>query len=214
VYWLARQWGRIIGAYGALVVRRKRAVLEGAQHAPDGPCIWVSWHSTYLVALAFHPQHRQRRCEALIPPGREGAMLGGWLERAGITPLAPLADEASSAHGALRQLAHSLKAGHDVVMTLDGPHGPAGQARPGALWLAQLSGRPLAPAGLAAWPALHTPGWDRHLIPLPGCRLAIVFGAPIYVAPGIAIDEALAATGGARLDALNQRAWELIASSW
>jgi lysophospholipid acyltransferase (LPLAT)-like uncharacterized protein len=63
------------------------------------------------------------------------------------------------------------------IITPDGPRGPRFEFKPGAILLAQMSGRPLLPLAYAASRAIlfH---WDRFVIPLPFARIVIAVGAP------------------------------------
>ena len=79
----------------------------------------------------------------------------------------------------LRHLRRAVAAGRDVLIAADGPAGPRWQAKPGALWLGSVARVPVIPVGIAASPAISLPRWDRHLVPLPGARLAIAIGAPM-----------------------------------
>jgi lysophospholipid acyltransferase (LPLAT)-like uncharacterized protein len=201
----------MIGAYGERVVRRERVVLEGGERIPAGPCIWVSWHGDHLTTLAFHRLQRPGPCLALVPPGLAGASMAGWLERAGVQSVELLPEDGSgNLQGALHPVARGLSTDQDAVIAVDGPTGPAHHVRPGALWLARLTGCPLLPAAVAARPALHMPRWDQHLVPLPGSRIAVAIGVPIYVAREATVDDALAAWIGRVLDGLTQRASALL----
>jgi lysophospholipid acyltransferase (LPLAT)-like uncharacterized protein len=63
------------------------------------------------------------------------------------------------------------------VITPDGPRGPRFKFKPGAVLLAQMSGRsilPMAYAASRAW-LVH---WDRFVLPVPGSRIAIAIGSP------------------------------------
>ena len=69
------------------------------------------------------------------------------------------------------------------VLNPDGPRGPRFRCKPGAVLLAQMSGReivPLAYAASRAW-LVH---WDKFVLPWPGARIAIAVGAPLTVARG------------------------------
>jgi hypothetical protein len=66
------------------------------------------------------------------------------------------------------------------VITPDGPRGPRFKFKPGALLLAQMSGRPILPMSYAASHAWLIK-WDRFVIPMPFSRIAIAIGAPCYV---------------------------------
>jgi hypothetical protein len=66
------------------------------------------------------------------------------------------------------------------AITPDGPRGPRYQFKPGAILLAQMSGRPSVPMAYAASRAWRIK-WDRFVIPKPFARVAIAIGAPRHV---------------------------------
>ncbi len=76
--------------------------------------------------------------------------------------------------------------GVSPVITPDGPTGPRFIFKPGALMLAQLSGRPLLPMAYAASRAWFF-GWDKFVLPRPFSRIAIAIGEPVYVDAGTAL---------------------------
>jgi lysophospholipid acyltransferase (LPLAT)-like uncharacterized protein len=79
---------------------------------------------------------------------------------------------------------------HDGVspaITPDGPRGPPWKFKPGAVLLAQLSGRPMIPLSYAASGAWKIK-WDRFIIPYPLAKIAIAVGEPVYVAKGLDAD--------------------------
>jgi lysophospholipid acyltransferase (LPLAT)-like uncharacterized protein len=69
------------------------------------------------------------------------------------------------------------------VITPDGPRGPRFKFKPGAILLAQMSGRPILPLAYAASRAWLIK-WDKFVIPVPFARIAIAIGAPRYVPRG------------------------------
>jgi lysophospholipid acyltransferase (LPLAT)-like uncharacterized protein len=91
---------------------------------------------------------------------------------------------------AFRQLVHALKAGRDVVVTPDGPKGPARRVKSGVIELSRLSGMPIVPVAFAGHPGIVLRSWDRFLIPYPGARGVYVWGAPLYVPPDLSKAEA------------------------
>jgi lysophospholipid acyltransferase (LPLAT)-like uncharacterized protein len=66
------------------------------------------------------------------------------------------------------------------VITPDGPRGPRFKFKPGAILLAQMSGRPMLPLAYAASRAWLVK-WDKFVIPWPFARIAITIGPPRYV---------------------------------
>jgi lysophospholipid acyltransferase (LPLAT)-like uncharacterized protein len=68
-----------------------------------------------------------------------------------------------------------------MAITPDGPRGPVGKMQPGAVFLAQKSGKPLVPVGISVERAWRTQSWDRFVVPKPFSRVVWHYGEPIYV---------------------------------
>ena len=66
------------------------------------------------------------------------------------------------------------------VITPDGPRGPRFKFKPGAILLAQMSGRPMLPLAYAASRASLIK-WDKFVLPWPASRIVISIGPPRYV---------------------------------
>ncbi len=93
--------------------------------------------------------------------------------------------------GALRDLIHALE-GNDrpAAFVVDGPVGPAGEAKPGIAACAALTGRPIVPVAAAArWRIAFPRSWAGHYLPLPWSRVAIVVGEPLVVRRGASREE-------------------------
>jgi lysophospholipid acyltransferase (LPLAT)-like uncharacterized protein len=108
--------------------------------------------------------------------GEIGAMLvqraGGYVIRGSST---------STGARALRDYYEALvKEGVSPVITPDGPRGPRFEFKPGAILLAQMSGRPILPMAYAASRAWLIK-WDKFVLPVPFSRIVIAVGAPRYV---------------------------------
>jgi lysophospholipid acyltransferase (LPLAT)-like uncharacterized protein len=149
------------------------------------PCYWHQHQlfcAKYLVEQArLRGASGAPRLEVgwLISPsvdGELGAMivrrLGGHVIRGSST---------STGARALRDYYEALvKEGVSPVITPDGPRGPRFEFKPGAILLAQMSGRPILPMAYAASRAWLIK-WDKFVLPVPFSRIAIAVGAPRYV---------------------------------
>ena len=207
---VAETWGRLIAGYGRRAVRSGQVTFEG--ELPPGGLIIVTWHAMNMLILAVLAEQRPRPYRAFVPPGVAGAAMCGWLKGSGMEPVALPRDGASNPAAALKEMAQALKEGWTAGIALDGPHGPARVLRPGALWLARLSGKPLVVIGAAARPAARVPRWDRHLVPLSSAKIGIVCGEPIMVERGAEIDEALRSRVTEALGTAEKRAWAIVNS--
>jgi lysophospholipid acyltransferase (LPLAT)-like uncharacterized protein len=79
-------------------------------------------------------------------------------------------------------MVRAARGGSDLAVTPDGPRGPRGVFKPGALLVAQLTGYPVVPIALAASPAWTLSSWDRFLVPKPFARVHVEYLPPRRIA--------------------------------
>ncbi|HEY3601789.1 MAG TPA: DUF374 domain-containing protein, partial [Chthoniobacterales bacterium] len=83
---------------------------------------------------------------------------------------------------AMRQLAEVIAAGKDVVITPDGPRGPAYELGQGIVYLAQQSGAAVVPVNMEYSSCWRVKSWDRFILPKPFSTVRVIFGQPHRVA--------------------------------
>lgn len=179
---LARLIGLLMAGYVRLVAATCR--VDGPGVTQDTVVI-AFWHEYNLVgAVAAHRLRPDRHHVSFSTRTFRGevmtAMLGGL--DAGSVPL-PAEGERGEAARLSREMARLGREGASLVVSPDGPVGPYRRAKPGALIVARASGLPLQPWAVAARPAMRLSGrWDRHIVPLPFCRLRVEEAELILVA--------------------------------
>ena len=115
----------------------------------------------------------------LISPSVDGELGAMMVQRVGGHVIR--GSSTSTGARALRDYYEALvKEGVSPVITPDGPRGPRFEFKPGAILLAQMSGRPILPMAYAASRAWLIK-WDKFVLPVPFSRIAIAVGAPRYV---------------------------------
>jgi lysophospholipid acyltransferase (LPLAT)-like uncharacterized protein len=201
-------WGHIIARYGRWIATSGEVLYEG--ELPAGAFIGATWHSMNLTIMGVHAENRPERYRAFVPPGVLGSVMRGSLQGYGWEAVALPQDGVGNPVAGLKEMARALKDGCAVGIALDGPHGPARTLRPGALWLARLTGAPLIVIGAAATPAFRALRWDHHLVPLPHARLALVYGPPIVIERDAELNEDMCTRVTSALNAAESRAWELV----
>ncbi len=206
----ALRWGRMIAAYGRSVTSHAKINWEGLENIPEAATIWFTFHDTNLVALALHNRVSTRTTQAFVPPGLVGTGMRGWFDGVGFEALQLPTEGSGNPMAALKAMARGLSNKGNVVIAVDGPHGPARQVKPGAFWLARHTGCPMLTAGFAARPSFRFPRWDRHLVPLPGARLAVVFSKSILVSRAQKLDDDFLTAMGEEIEKVTRRAWEII----
>jgi lysophospholipid acyltransferase (LPLAT)-like uncharacterized protein len=141
------------------------------------PCYW---HQHQLFCARYLLDQRKRLTVGwLISPSVDGELGAMMVRRIGGGVI-----RGSSTHTGARSLRDYYQAlvkdSVSPVITPDGPRGPRFKFKPGAILLAQMSGRPMLPMAYAASRAWLIK-WDKFVIPVPFARIVIAIGAPHYV---------------------------------
>jgi len=152
----------------------------------QGQALFAIWHESNLVAAtAAYRLRATKRFISFSTRGFRGIVMNTMLESMGSGVVA-LPEESNRAEAAklARELARIGRDGSSLVVSCDGPTGPYRVAKPGVLIVARESGIPIQPWAVAIRPALRLNGrWDRHLVPVPFCRMRVEEGVPIPIAP-------------------------------
>lgn len=146
----------------------------------------VYWHGQQLVPVHYllRASGRGLKLGFLISPSVDGELPAMLVKRAG----AHVIRGSSSATGAraLKDYYEAItRLGVSPAITPDGPHGPRRQCKPGAILLAQLSGKPIVPMAYAARRAWLFRTWDRFALPWPFTPVVLVIGEPTFVPRGL-----------------------------
>lgn len=176
-YWLLQIWARTL-----------RFELEDRAGVVDAPpnerYIGALWHNRLLL-LPFILRHYlpQRRGAALISASRDGAILADLVERFGYDTVRGSSSRKGAS--AIRQLGEVIAGGGDVVITPDGPRGPAYVLGQGIIYLAQQSGTEVVPINMEYSNSWRVKSWDRFILPKPFSRVRVIFDRPHRVAATI-----------------------------
>jgi hypothetical protein len=74
------------------------------------------------------------------------------------------------------ELTNVLASGRDVLITPDGPRGPAYELGPGIVFLAQKSGAAVVPVNMEYSSCWRVKSWDRFVLPRPFAKVRVIFG--------------------------------------
>jgi len=141
----------------------------------------VYWHQHQLYCGRYLIAQRARGLKVawLISPSVDGELGAMLVRRFGANAI-----RGSSTHTGARALRDYyqglVKDDLSPIITPDGPRGPRFKFKPGAILLAQMSGRPILPLAYAASRASLVK-WDKFVIPWPFARIVVAVGEPVYV---------------------------------
>ena len=142
--------------------------------------IGALWHNRLLIfPLVLRRFFPNRHGAALISASPDGDLLSDAIHRFNYD----VVRGSSSKLGAsgLLQLTDVLAGGRDVVITPDGPRGPAYEIGPGLVFLAQKTGAPVLPINMEYSSCWRAKSWDRFIIPKPFSKVRVIIGQPEHV---------------------------------
>lgn len=170
--WLARAW--------AWTWKSELLVAPGVGSDPRQSLVFAFWHGQQMALLAAR---RRRSLAVMVSWSKDGELQAGVMRSLGMKVV-----RGSSSRGAaagLRGIVRLLHEGWDAAFAVDGPRGPRGIPKAGALKAARLGGAELVPVASAAsrrWVLAST--WDQFELPLPFARVCVVLGDPVDSAGG------------------------------
>lgn len=146
--------------------------------------LFCLWHDM-IVLHTFAGRHYD--LAALVSKHRDGGYLADAMRLIGVHPV-----RGSSSKGgaeAIKEIVAELDGWH-VAITPDGPRGPRRKIKPGILWLAAKTGRPIVPTVGVAPNAWHIKGsWTDLTIPKPFSRVLMQGGPFFRVPPDLTRDD-------------------------
>lgn len=171
--------GFLLGIVARLWLATLRMDLElnpELERVKDVPWVLVFFHGTQWPLLAWP---RRRPTLVMVSHSADGQLQARALGLLGFRVV-----RGSSSRGGARALAaivRRLRRGEvDAAFAVDGPRGPYGEVKPGALLAASRSGAVLVPMGSAVRRGMtFRRAWDRFVLAWPFTRVTVVLGAPL-----------------------------------
>ena len=182
LYWFAVVLARIF--LDTLWYTARLRIIGGERFASlvqqHGAVVPVLWHQHLLLASRFLVSRR-------TPGFKPGFMISPSVDGQAPTMLASTyrvhVIRGSGSYTGLRAVRgaqQAIEAGISPCITPDGPRGPRFVFKPGAIYAAQTTGRPVVPVAYAARPARVLKSWDKFVIPWPFAKVCVAIGEPYY----------------------------------
>jgi lysophospholipid acyltransferase (LPLAT)-like uncharacterized protein len=136
--------------------------------------IFCFWHTALLPVFYYL---RKTRPAVLVSSSRDGQRLSAVLERWGYTLV-----RGSSTKGgneAVIECVQKLEEDKNLLITPDGPRGPALEAKFGAAKIALNTGALVIPLAVSTNRSWRIRSWDRFTIPKPFARIRLTFNPSV-----------------------------------
>jgi lysophospholipid acyltransferase (LPLAT)-like uncharacterized protein len=144
-------------------------------------CIGSLWHNRLLLISYVLKRFAPHRPGAgLISASRDGDLVADLTQRFGFDVVRGSSSRLGTS--GLLELTNVLASGRDVLITPDGPRGPAYELGPGIVFLAQKSGAAVVPVNMEYSSCWRVKSWDRFVLPRPFAKVRVIFGPPHRVA--------------------------------
>ena len=143
-------------------------------HRDGGRVLLCVWHQQFFCAIRHFQSYRELNPSLMISRSQDGEMIAAVAERSGWHAV-----RGSSSRGgksALRQMIENLRKSGLAAHVVDGPRGPAGEVKSGAIKLAQSTDSAIIPLFTSADRAWFFKSWDSFFVPKPFARVVITFG--------------------------------------
>lgn len=139
-----------------------------------GSVLLCAWHQQFFSAIRHFQSYAPYRPSLMISKSKDGDIIARVAEKSGW-----YAVRGSSSRGggsALKEMVERLRRSRLAGHVVDGPRGPAGIVKPGAISLARSTGAVIVPLFTSADRAWYFNSWDRFMIPKPFARVTLRFG--------------------------------------
>ena len=164
------------------------------------------WHNKLVMTL-LGVKFIEKKV-GLASPSKDGELISVPLEKYGTELIRGSSDKESVK--SLIKLIKKVKEGYTIGTPVDGPKGPIYKVKPGMVYIAQKSGVPIVPMGVAysnKW--VFKKAWDQFQLPKPFSKGLVVLGEPYYVATDADLEKECQILKE-KIDSLDEQASELL----
>ncbi|MEW5736125.1 MAG: lysophospholipid acyltransferase family protein [Thermodesulfobacteriota bacterium] len=168
IYWIIRLY---LGTVRLKVENEEpwMRIVEGG-----GRVLLCTWHQQFFSAIRHFRTYRKWHPALMISKSRDGQMIAGVAERTGWN--AVRGSSSRDGKAALAEMTRCLQKNGLAAHILDGPRGPAGRVKAGAIRLTLDSDAVIAPFHVEAENAWYFNSWDRFMVPKPFSRVTLRYG--------------------------------------
>lgn len=144
-----------------------------------GRVLLCTWHQHFFSFIRHFRNYRTFGPSLMISQSRDGEIIAGVANLSGWHTVRGSSSRDGTA--ALRRMIQRLTETGLAAHILDGPRGPAGIVKRGAIYLAAGAEAVIVPVTAVSEKAWYFKSWDRFMLPKPFSRVVIRYGDPIFV---------------------------------
>ncbi len=142
-----------------------------------GRVLLCTWHQQFFSAIRYFRKYKAYTPALMISRSKDGDIIAGIAQRTGWIPV-----RGSSSRGgkeSLKEMIVRLKMTGLAAHIMDGPKGPMGKVKAGAVQLALSADAVIVPFYIKADRAWYFKSWDKFFIPKPFARVRLEYGRMI-----------------------------------
>jgi lysophospholipid acyltransferase (LPLAT)-like uncharacterized protein len=139
-----------------------------------GRVLLCAWHQQFFAAIRHFKSYEAFHPSLMISLSQDGDLIARIAQRQGWQAIRG----SSSRDGgkALKEIIEKLRESRLVGHIVDGPRGPAGVIKAGAISIARATGATVVPFYTVADKAWYFKSWDRFMLPKPFAHVTLRFG--------------------------------------
>ena len=146
-------------------------------HRKGGAVLLCVWHQQFFSAIRHFKTYQSLSPSLMISKSKDGEIIASVAERSGWKTVR--GSSSKDGRQALGVMINNLKKFRLAAHIIDGPRGPAGQVKAGAISLAHAAGAMIVPIYTAADKAWYFKSWDKFMLPKPFAKVTLRFGKMI-----------------------------------
>lgn len=167
IYWIAR-------LYCATLRLRIENEAEWLDYLEKGGRVLIcGWHQQFFIGVRFFDRYRKYEPALMSSKSLDGQIAAGIAGRAGFYTV--WGSSSNSARAALKGMIRRLRDHRLAAHLLDGPQGPAGEVKLGAIAIARGADAVIVPGIVMVDRAWYLHSWDRFMIPKPFARVTVKY---------------------------------------
>ena len=163
-----------------LHVENERPWLDYLQEG--GRVLLCGWHQQFFSAIGHFKNYASYRPALMISQSKDGDIIAGIAQKSGWHTVR--GSSSRNGAGALKEMVGQLQLTGLAAHVVDGPKGPAGIIKAGAVSLARAAGAVVVPIYTTSDRAWYFKSWDRFMLPKPFAKVNLRFGDMLDLSTG------------------------------